>query len=161
MPTPTYIPLQTITLGSAASSVTFASIPATYRDLVLVINGAMPTSGGEVYARLNSDSGSNYSAVRMTGNGSSSSSAALTSNRLGFFYTTGSELANVIVSLMDYSATDKHKTTLSRGSQAAGRGVAAWGSRWANADAVTTIAIYHEGGDYPSGVTFSLYAIEA
>jgi hypothetical protein len=161
MPTPTYIPLQTITLGSAASSVTFASIPQTYRDLVLVINGAMPNSGGEPYARLNSDSAVNYSAVRMTGEGSNVSSAAFTSNRLGFFFTYGSELANVIVSLMDYSATDKHKTTLSRGSQAAGRGVAAWLSRWANTDAVTSIAISHEGGDYPSGVTFSLYGIEA
>jgi hypothetical protein len=36
MPTSTYVALATTTLGATAASVTFSSIPATYRDLLLV-----------------------------------------------------------------------------------------------------------------------------
>jgi hypothetical protein len=37
MPTQTYVALASETLATSASSVTFAGIPATYRDLVLIV----------------------------------------------------------------------------------------------------------------------------
>ena len=42
--TPTYIPLATTTLGSASNSITFNSVPATYRDLIVIIDGATASS---------------------------------------------------------------------------------------------------------------------
>jgi len=79
--TDTYRPLATITLGSTASSITFSSIPATYRDLIIVGNPL----GAEAAARFNGDSGSNYNGVQMWGNGSNplSSSFSATSSYLG------------------------------------------------------------------------------
>jgi hypothetical protein len=64
MPTPTYTPLANVTLGATAATVTFGSIPATMRDLVVIVNG---TTSSNVFTglRFNSDSGSNYTFVRM------------------------------------------------------------------------------------------------
>ena len=47
MPTPTYTPLATVTLGTSAASVTFSSIPATYRDLILIFDGTGSGSTGK------------------------------------------------------------------------------------------------------------------
>ena len=57
----TYTPIATQTLGSAAASVTFSSIPQGYTDLVLVDNVKSASGAGdsELDVRFNGDSGSN------------------------------------------------------------------------------------------------------
>jgi len=68
------VALATTTLGSAASSITFGSIPATYRDLRIVVS-VRSDSVNSPYAQcrlqFNADTGSNYPTVEMTGDGSS------------------------------------------------------------------------------------------
>ena len=71
---PTYEPIATTTLGSAASSITFSSIPATYTDLRLVFMVNTTTNSRTSYVRFNSDSGSNYSGTFLEGNGTAASS---------------------------------------------------------------------------------------
>jgi len=80
MPT-TYEPIATQTLGSAASSITFSSIPTTYTDLrlVLVARSSRVDTTDPIYVRVNSDSGSNYSMTYLFGDGSSASSSRSTS----------------------------------------------------------------------------------
>ena len=63
MATPTYIALATTTLSSAVGSVTFSSIPAGYRDLVLVAEGLTSGATSNVRMQFNSDTGNNYSLV--------------------------------------------------------------------------------------------------
>jgi hypothetical protein len=67
----------------------------------------------------------------------------------------------VIINVMDYSATDKHKTILARdaGGNAAQAGAIA--SRWANSAAVTSATVVNTGGNFNSGSTFSLYGVIA
>jgi hypothetical protein len=160
------VALATITLGSAQSTVTFSSIPATYRDLRLVVQSpvlSLPVTTDMDFI-LNGDAGTNYSGVTMTGNGSSATSAV------------GSSLSRVdapsdsttadfvwMIDIMDYSATDKHKTILDRYSRAA-YGARAGAYRWANTAAVTSITF--RGGDsqtrlFIAGSTFSLFGILA
>jgi hypothetical protein len=76
MATNTYVALDTQTLGSAAASVTFSSIPQTYTDLVLVINGYSINDVDWRFRMGNGsiDSGSNYSGTYMYGDGSGASS---------------------------------------------------------------------------------------
>lgn len=158
------VALATTTLGSSAATITFGSIPATYRDLRLVVQAPLTSLPGttDMDFILNSDAGGNYSGVTMTGNGSSATSASgssLTrvdapsdSTTIDFVWT---------VDIMDYSATDKHKTILERYSRAA-YGARAGCYRWANTAAVTTVTF--RGGDsqtkpFAIGSTFSLYGI--
>jgi hypothetical protein len=170
MPTPTYTPLATVTLGTAASSVTFSSIPATYRDLIVVMNARSVYSADrsdDLQYRFNADSGSNYSWVNMAGFDSStasSSSSSQTSGRIGVLETSSDSNTNngvLIFQVMDYCATDKHKTALSR-TNIARNFVAAHANRWASTTAVTSINVFgNRGSNLAAGSTFSLYGVIA
>jgi hypothetical protein len=163
MPTPTYTPLATVTLGASASSVTFSSIPATYRDLIFIFNGTSASGTPAVEARVNGDTGGNYNRVRMIGNGSTATSAAA-SGQSSFTVAAGSmptsTVATHIVQFMDYSATDKHKTVLNRGNIPSGT-VEAFAQRWANTAAITSISVFVTSDNFAAGSTFSLYGIVA
>ena len=162
MPTSTYIPLANLTLGSSASSVTFSSIPATYRDLVLVVNATLP-SEGVPRVRLNGDSGTNYSYVTMLGSSSGAQSFNASTDtfvRLGQTGTgfSGNQFIG-IAQFMDYSATDKHTTVLIRNGDDSVRAVAATANRWANTAAVNQIEVFASANTFAAGSTFNLFGI--
>ena len=161
MPTPTYTPLATVTLGSAAASVTFSSIPATYRDLILVITAQRTGTPVNVGMRFNGDSGSNYTSVYMTGTGSSPATGIVSSTNFQldlYPYPPSSGFNNYIVQMMDYSATDKHKPILVRVNDA-GNATEASAGRWASTAAVNSLALTLS--NFNTGSTFSLYGVIA
>lgn len=159
MPTSTYIPLANITLGSSASSVTFSSIPATYRDLVVVLNGKATAGGSGARLRVNGDTGTNYANIRMYG----FSGGAGADNGTGAFLDIGamntSDGYQSVVQFMDYSATDKHKIILMRPQESSLGAVLANAGRWANTSAITSILVYAGSDQFASGFTASLYGI--
>jgi hypothetical protein len=154
MPTPTYAPLATVTLGSSASSVTFSSIPATYRDLILVFDWTSAAYAG-IVATINGST-SDFSGVSMYGNGSTTSS----SSGLGRQIASGQTNTTTISQFMDYSATDKHKTILTRHGYGTGE-VGANASRWGSTAAITSFVVAASGTTFSSGSTFSLYGVIA
>ena len=163
MPTPTYTPLATVTLGSSAATVTFSNIPATYRDLVLV--GSVQTaSTTDSTFRVNGDSGDNYNSVVMWGNGSTANSAQNTNAPYSFWaYSNSTSFAAAVIQFMDYSATDKHKTMLVRNGTAADL-TGARAVRWASTSAITSITLFggiSGGTNLQTGSTFSLYGVIA
>lgn len=161
MPTPTYIPLANLTLTGSASSVTFSSISQAYRDLVLVVS-ATSSAATNTYIRFNADSGTNYHAVYMEGDGSATSSGTkLTAAQIqstNSFADISTSPNTQVWSVMDYSATDKHKSVLLRTNLASG-GVGAVAARWANTAAITTLLVVGNGGTLSSGTTLALYGI--
>jgi hypothetical protein len=164
MPTPTYKPLATITLGSAASTITFGSIPGTYRDLVLFFITPV-TASAEMLVRFNGDTASNYSYVQMVGfsGGATSATNTTTGARVGFS-SASNATDNAFVSIMDYTATDKHKTLLIRGNSnqpTLAESTRAITARWANTSAITTLSVLITSGNFSAGSTFSLYGIVA
>jgi hypothetical protein len=64
-----------------------------------------------------------------------------------------------ILQIMDYSATDKHKSALTRTTHTSQSVVEALASRWANTAAITSLAV--SGGTFNVGSTFALYGIVA
>jgi hypothetical protein len=163
MPQPTYTPLATVTLGSSASSVTFSSIPATYRDLVLVFEGST-TGTNDIRFRLNGDTGSNYSAVFMRGTGGGLAQSGSFTDSVSYLTTSNTVSTDRVIStasIMDYSATDKHKTILIRSGYVttAGRQVEAQATRWANTAAITSLAITTSANLLATGTVVSLYGI--
>jgi hypothetical protein len=99
----------------------------------------------------------------MAGNGSSAVSDNYTSNTMRIsYYGSGSTTAGNhvgIVQIMDYSATDKHKTSLAR-SNRADSGVDASAIRWANTAAINSITLLQTNGrTLEAGATIALYGI--
>ena len=164
MPTNTYTALATITLTSTDTEVVFSSIPNTYRDLIVVCQWGLTGSGDTIAGfRLNGAT-SGYTNVTMFGDTSPSpGSDTRTSDNLSFVWRIGNDgttKATTIIQIMDYSATDKHKTSLTRNSNLTNSFVSATAGRWASNDAVNTVALRPwNGGNIASGSTFSLYGI--
>jgi hypothetical protein len=155
-----YEVISTQTLGTAASSVTFSSIPQTYTDLFLVLQGASSVDD-TIMMQFNSDTGSNYSWTQLgadPGSGIFSSRASsVSSMRIGYGNTSqGSHIAQI----MNYSNATTYKTILSRSNKAAAD-VRAIVSLWRNTNAVTSITAIQTSGNFSIGFTFSLYGIKA
>jgi len=163
------VPLQNITLTSTQTTVTFASIPTTgFRDLRIVISAAPNGTGFPgVQGRFNSDTGSNYKTVRMGGNGSSTSSSVTagsdTWNNWAGSYglgATAGAISNFEIDIMDYQATDKHKTSLCR-ANTPNTGVEATAARWASTAAITSVTVLVLADAFAVGSTFALFGVVA
>jgi hypothetical protein len=60
---------------------------------------------------------------------------------------------------MDYAATDKHKTVLTR-NNVSGTGVEAQAARWANTAAITSVTVItSSGAGFATGTVISLYGV--
>jgi hypothetical protein len=156
-----YVALATTTLTGNQQTVTFSSIPNTFKDLVFVVNSrtSQLTNTG---LRFNSDSGSNYFSVEMVGteggaatSGTNTSGTSVQSRFGGGIINSGSIS---IYQIMDYAATDKQKTVLARHNWP-GQAVNAVASRWANTSVITSLSISTNEPTFTSGATFSLYGI--
>ena len=163
----TYEPIATTTLGSAAASITFSSIPATYTDLRLVLVGK--GNGGEIYPKgyFNSDSSSsNYSYTTLEGNGSAASSGGNTNNDRFALLTTGypnnTVFTFVTFDIFSYAGST-FKTGLAttstdkNGSGGTGRIV----NLWRSTAAITGITVTDGGAGFgwAAGTTATLYGI--
>jgi hypothetical protein len=159
----TYTPIQTQTLGSAAASITFSSIPSTYTDLVLVCNGGVTSGAWNYIVQVNS-SNTGYSRTSISGSGSAASSVRSTSqtsmilNDYGYLDTTFG--TNVIAHFMNYSNATTYKTVLSRSNNAA-NGTSATVNLWQNTAAITSMVVASSSSTFLAGSTFTLYGISS
>ena len=160
--TVTYQPIATTTASGSQSTVTLSSIPATYTDLRLVVNGTVATNDF-VYIRINGDTGSNYSATWIIGDGSSASSLRQTSADKIYtdFYVTSTGSSVMIAEFNNYSNTTTNKTVLMRSNNASNRVSAAVGL-WRSTSAINSVTIYSTTGyNFSSSTMFTLYGIKA
>lgn len=161
--TGTYSLINSTTLGSAQSSVTFSSIPATFTDLVLVVNSATGVNDIDLYIDVNSDTATNYSWTRIYGTGSAAASTRGTNSnyyRVGNMSGSNVGQNNAIIHFFDYSNTTTFKTVLSRSNNAANL-VEAYVSIWRSTSAISSINTKTQSGNFLSGSIFKLYGIEA
>ena len=163
----TYSPIATTTLGSAAASYTFSSIPSTYTDLVLVasLNGS---SGTAIKVQFNSDTGTNYSLTRLVGDGVSATSSQQ-SNSSSIIYgsngipTAANQFAPVIMHIQNYANTTTYKTMLSRFNNANSSlgSTDAIVGLWRSTSAINAVKVEANSGNFSTGSTFTLYGIKA
>lgn len=159
----TYEAIFTDTLASAQASVTFSSIPSTYTDLVLVIQGFNTTNGAAAKMQFNGDTGSNYSTTWIEGAGSAASSGRASSDTSIFIYYNGGAFTNgistAIVSVNNYSNSVTNKTSMSRFGNITQTG--AYVGLWRNTNAITSLVVNAITQNFQTGSTFSLYGIKA
>ena len=149
----TYTPIATTTLGSAAASYTFSSIPSTYTDLILVVTAG--NSAGANYSgtiQFNGDTGTNYSYTEVYTSGSSALSYRATNSTL--------TAAPAIIQVQNYSNTTTYKTALARAGT--GTSVEMVVGLWRSTSAINSIKVLSEGAtNFIVGSTLTLYGISA
>lgn len=164
----TYEPIATTTLGSAASTIDFTSIPSTYTDLRMIISG-VSNSNDNIFYRFNGSASTVYSRTDIVGSGSAALSvraSGLTLGRLtnyGYPDTTAGN-AVTIWDIMNYSNSTTFTTSLARSNRAS-NGVEALVNLFSNTSAITSISIatnqFSGSSNWQSGTTATLYGIKA
>jgi hypothetical protein len=163
----TYTPIATTTVGTATSYIEFASIPATYTDLRVILQSRSTdaTYQSNVTFQINVDSASNYSQTFLIGNGTAASSAR-NSNQTGGLATqsTGSlatgEWEITLFDFMSYTNTSIYKTILIRDNSAS-LNTTATVNLWRSNAAINNIRLFKQIGNHSVGTTATLYGITA
>lgn len=163
----TYEPIATTTLGSAASTITFSSIPNTYTDLRIVLVGTSDATGAgqAVLMRFNSDTATNYSATRLSGNGSAASSARWTN--IASIYCSIDGLSTTIptlqmIDIFSYAGSTYKTALISNNEDKNGSGyVEARVGLWRSTSAITSVSLLIGSGNFATGTVATLYGIKA
>ncbi len=157
----TYEKISSTTLASNQSSITLSSIPGTYTDIRLIINGVTSAYQGYFY-RVNGDTGNNYSATNIQGDGSSASSGRAANQPgqyLGVLLSTTNSTCTI--DLMNYSNTNVYKTTLVS-SNVPDQTRLDSVTLWRSLSAITSITLTPDSsGTIQTGTTFTIYGIKA
>lgn len=169
MPSPTYIALATTTLSSSASSITFGSIPNTYRDLILVVFGRTDAARRYEFTaiHLNGDTSTSYDSVNIYweagGRGSYTGTNVGALGTLGLMgaQASSNHFNTCRYEIMDYSANDKHKTVLYRADDP-GRQTYIYTGRYPSTNVITSVTFKTiQGASMIAGTTLTLYGVGA
>jgi hypothetical protein len=165
----TYDLIGSFRLNEATSSVTFSSIPQTYTDLYLTVDGLCTGSNTDtsVLLAFNGDTATNYSHAYIYGNGTSifggraANVQFVYGARLGFNVQSGG-----FFHIQNYSNTNMFKTVLSSGSSyASGAGVGGniiIHNTWRSTAAINSIFCGVDSGlGFAAGFTLNLYGIKS
>lgn len=164
-----YESIATVTATGSQSTLTFSSIPGTYKHLQ--IRGiANDGSDNGIVLRFNSDTGANYTQHRLSGNGTSASAAGSTGNSSAANIGWASGATNVygasIIDIIDYASTSKYKTVrtfMGVDANASGGNTGAVylsSNLWLSTAAVTSVSIIDPVLNFTAGTTFALYGVK-
>jgi hypothetical protein len=147
--------------GAGSSTITFSSIPSTYKHLQ--IRCAVLTTAGGINIQYNSDTGSNYTYHQLYGTGTSAlanAGTAQTAGFIGYNNAAGSNPTAIVCDVLDYQNTNKYKTHRSlAGTDVNGSGgtLTFFSGLWLNTAAISSIDIKGTFAQYSS---FALYGIK-
>jgi hypothetical protein len=175
--TTSYESIATVTVGSGGSAtIDFTSIPSTFKHLQLRgIVRCDNTTNTNLQWRLNSDnSNANYNIHILRGTGSAVVSEAVTSGSANSFIVANEPVAKssdtsgifgtVIIDLLDYSNTNKYKTTRAlagRDVNGTGGAVTLTSSLWQSTSAVSSISLSVVNSlNFVQYSSFALYGIK-
>jgi hypothetical protein len=160
----TYEPIATTTLTSTQTNVTFNSISSAYTDLIVVVESKPSNNNAEtINLTFNSDTGTNYSYTRLTGNGSSaSSSRASNVDHIEFLYYNNVNPSNLVIAqIQNYANTTTYKSVLSRANSPLNVATTeAQIGLWRSTSAITSMNFNFYWGA-ASGSVFTIYGIKA
>jgi hypothetical protein len=171
-PSGAYDSIATITVGAGgASSVTFTSIPQTYKHLQIRFIGRTVASdtAENAWIRFNGDTGNNYSFHYIDGDGSavnvggSGSFSRILAGRLAAANSGTNVFGASVIDILDYTNTSKNTTARTFcGIDRNGSGNLRLDSgAWFNTAAVTSIDISNgNAANYAQYSTFALYGIK-
>lgn len=154
------VTLGTITLGANANTITFSNIPSGYRDLYLTISGINTTTATTLRFNGDTTAGNHlwayYSSPTPSGSTSSGTAMALQIATGASATTPGT----VLVNIMDYGTTDKHKTILARHqNKDNATATDAIVGRWNSTSAITSLSLQGTTSQFGTGAVVNLYGV--
>ena len=170
--------IATITPTAGATSITFSSIPSTYKSLQLrwIAKSTATASGAyQLRFQLNGDTGANYASHYLYGSGSSAaaegrSASTVIFNAPGNLATSNSSVSNIysvgILDIIDYASTSKTKTIrhisgLNYNGATTGEIIALQSGLWNSTAATTSLTILNSDSlGFVSTSSFALYGIK-
>ena len=167
--------IATATGTGSSTTITFSSIPSTYKHLQLRWNARDTFSAGNTPINfalvINGDTGTSYVHHELIGNGSSVSSANNIGYNNGFFRNAavaGSGVANMmgtgIADFIDYASTTKYKTIRAfTGYNTNGTitdNIELQSNLWTSTSALTSFTLTSNGNAFTTTSTFALYGIK-
>lgn len=154
---------------SGVSSVTFSSIPSTYRDIRVILRarGTQVAANTQVNITVNGDTGANYDYMTLRGNGataSTNSAAAASAWALQLSAANAPAGVSGTVDLMisDYTGTTFQKDGWAANNMKNGTGIGNLFSQftsvfWRSTAAITSITFTLASGNFATGSTATLY----
>ena len=172
--TSSYESIATAAGTGLSGSITFSSIPSTYKHLQIRVLGRSTYAGAQddFNIRVNGDTGSNYSQHAIGGNGGSTGSFGAASQTLGGSTnyawlpgaTAGASIMGVsVIDILDYQNSNKYKTLRGLcGADFNGSGsVNFWSSAWLNTSAVNSVTLLtNSTGFFTTTTQIALYGIK-
>ena len=167
-----YVLLEKITVGAAgAASITFNNIPQTgYTDLKIVYSarGLAASTDRGMFVQFNGDTTSSYTYKFLRGDGSSAGSGGSTTTFLYWGnFPAASSTANTFGNGEFYipNYTSSNYKSVSSDSVSENNATAGWDTfvagLWSKTNAITSILLYPESGNFAQYSTFSLYGLAA
>lgn len=162
---PSYESIATLTGDGSSSTITFNSIPSTYKHLQI---RAVVNCGGaqkDTFMTFNGDSAANYSWHYLFGDGASVGAGA-TINSSNMFI--GRSTANTtyvspfVIDILDYTNTGKYKTSRALNGRDNNGDGSLWitSGAWRNTNAITSISFTPNGFAFNTSTKFALYGIK-
>ena len=161
--------IATTTVDATADlTVTFSSIPSTYKHLQIRAIALSNSDTAPTLLRFNSDTGANYSQHYLAGQGSvtaSGGTASTSSITLAGIYARGLDASNpwaFVIDILDYTDTNKYTTVRAlHGADYNGSGeVNLTSGNWRNTAAVSTITLSMASSGFNQYSHFALYGIK-
>jgi hypothetical protein len=165
--------IATATGTGSSGTITFTSIPSTYKHLQIRYIGRY--DGASVTANstftINSDTGANYAIHDLVGNGSAASSGGTASTtsvryaRVAGSTATASVVAAGIIDIHDYASTSKYKTVrilsgVDGNAADTNYQISLRSGLWMNTNAITSLTFTTASGNWTTATQFALYGIK-
>jgi hypothetical protein len=166
----TYEPIATVNItATGTSTISFTSIPQTYTDLRISLNGIVNGAGGVPLLRFNSDTGANYCVIELYGAGSTpgaytwAASSTPYVGGYGAFSTTTPSMATI--DIMNYTSTVMNKGSITQVAQTYPTGPSGYvihsSILWTSSSAITSIQLATNVTGWGATAKATLFGIKA
>jgi len=169
----TYTLISSQVLGSSAASVTFSSIPSTYKDLILktsIRDDLSGTLSGLMTVQFSGDSATNYSGTLVDSNAGNATSARRSNDasvRLSYFGinstgSTSNTFSSAELYLPNYNSTTSkplQSDIVVEQNDSTNYVVEARAALWRNTSAISSILCSLTTGNFVAGSSFYLYGV--